>query len=273
VEQTFALLGAAMGRNVGVSPTQPILAAQYRPILASFALSNVLLAFDYDGTLAPIARTPERARMRRRTRRLLADIALLYPCVVISGRALDDVVRRLSGIPVWHTFGNHGLESDSARPRQTAQIRRWVERLTRDLSAHKGVVIEDKGLTVTVHYRTAVDRPLAIAAIQRSIRELTDARTIDGSEAINLLPAGGADKGVALRDALRRFACETAVYVGDDGTDEDAFANGGSQRVLGIRVGAAADSAAGYHLETQDEVDTLLEALIELRKNDGPEGR
>jgi trehalose-6-phosphatase len=76
-----------------------------------------------------------------------------------------------------------------------------------------------------------------------------------------------------LRDALRRFACETAVYVGDDGTDEDAFANGGSHRVLGIRVGAAADSAAGYHLETQDEVDTLLEALIELRKNDGPEGR
>jgi trehalose 6-phosphate phosphatase len=255
-----------MGGDVGVRGTQPILDAQHRPTLSSFALSNVLLAFDYDGTLAPIAPTPERARMRRRTRRLLSTTATLYPCVVISGRARDDIAQRLSGIPVWHIFGNHGLESDSVPAPPTAQTRLWVQRLNHDLAAFEGVVVEDKGLTVTVHYRRAADRPQAVAAIQTAIRGLPGVRIVDGSEAVNLLPLGGANKGIALRDALRRFACQTAIYVGDDATDEDVFANIGVDHVLGIRVGAAIMSAAGYHVESQEAVDTLLEALIEIRK-------
>ena len=63
--------------------------------LASFAASNVLLAFDYDGTLAPIAATPSAARMRAETRRRLARISERYPCVVISGRTLEDLEKRL----------------------------------------------------------------------------------------------------------------------------------------------------------------------------------
>ena len=249
-----------------MSATQPILQEDHRATLASFAHSNVLLAFDYDGTLVPIARSPGAVRMTGRTRTLLATAASLYPCVVISGRALDDIARRLAGIPVWHVFGNHGLESwAAARARPTAQTRAWVQKLTRGLANHPGVVIEDKGLSVTVHYRGAHDRSKAIEAIEAAIVGLPGARIIGGKEAVNLLPFGGADKGVAVRDALRLFACQTAIYVGDDATDEDAFASSGPYQVLGIRVGAACSSAARYHLESQSDIDRLLEALIDMR--------
>jgi trehalose 6-phosphate phosphatase len=250
-----------------VTATRSILAEDRRQILSSVAASNLLLAFAYDGTLAPIAATPERAQMRRRTRHLLSTAAGLYPCVVISGRALDDIARRLAGIPVWHVFGNHGLESESARARPAAQTRVWIQRLTRDLAAHSGVVVEDKGLSVTVHYREAVDRPAAIAAIEAAVEGLPGARIIGGKETLNLLPFGGADKGVALRDALRLFCCQTGVYVGDDTTDEDAFA-ALPHRVVGIRVGPAEDTAARYHVESQADVDVLLETLIEVRAGD-----
>lgn len=241
-----------------------MLAAEHRSPLTAYALSNVLLAFDYDGCLAPIAATPARARMRRATRRLLADVAALYPCVVISGRALEDIARRLAGIPVWHVFGNHGLESESGRGRPVDQTRAWVRRLTNALSGHAGVVIEDKGFSVTVHYRGASDRPAAVAAIDAAVQGLPGARIMGGEEAVNLLPFGGADKGVAVRDALRLFACETCIYVGDDETDEDAFA-AARDRVLGIRIGGAASSNARYHLESQGYIDVLLLRLIQLR--------
>ena len=247
--------------------TREILDNGHRATLSSFALSNVLLAFDYDGTLAPIASTPAQARMRARTRALLAKAARLYPCVVISGRALHDIARRLTGIPVWHVFGNHGLESPSGAAQPTEQTRAWVRRLTRDLAGHPGVVVEDKGLTVTVHYRAAQDRARAIGAIEAAVKGLPGARIVGGKEAVNLLPFGGANKGVAVRDALRLFACQTCIYVGDDATDEDAFA--AAHHVLGIRIGAARASHARYHLPTQGHIDAFLETLIQLRAEEG----
>ena len=87
-----------------------ILSKRNASVLAHFAGSNVLVALDYDGTLAPIVSTPGLARMRARTRRLLVAVAERYPCVVISGRSRDDVASRIETVPVWHVSGNHGLE-------------------------------------------------------------------------------------------------------------------------------------------------------------------
>jgi trehalose 6-phosphate phosphatase len=252
-----------------VSATEPILREDHQRTLSSFTMSNVLLAFDYDGTLAPIGPDPDAVAMRACTRSLLTTVASLYPCVVISGRRLDDIAGRLGGIPVWHVFGNHGLESWTASSAPTDQTRAWVRKLTRDLSSHRGVVVEDKGLSVTVHYRAADDRPRAIEAIEAATRGLPGARIVGGKEAVNLLPFGGADKGVALRDALRLFACQTAIYAGDDATDEDAFSAAGPHQVLGIHVGPAGSSAAQYHIESQADIDRLLEALIDLRMRQG----
>jgi trehalose 6-phosphate phosphatase len=233
--------------------------------LASFAASNVLLAFDYDGTLAPIAATPSSARMRAETRRRLARIAERYPCVVISGRTLEDLERRLNGIPVWYLFGNHGFEPHSGSDAHAAQVNDWVDLLSARLPAHPGLVIEHKKYSVTVHYRHARNKKRVVETIRDAVRELTDVRTVGGAKAVNLLPRGGADKGVAVQRARRMFACDTVIYVGDDDTDEDAFVSAPPERLMSIRVGARGPTKAQYRLHSQRDVDRLLQQLLHFR--------
>jgi trehalose 6-phosphate phosphatase len=244
---------------------QTILNEEQRTVLAAFGHANVLLAFDYDGTLVPIAQTPAAPRMRVTTRQLLIRAAQLYPCVIISGRALDDLSRRLDDIPVWYLFGNHGLEPPPPGVVSPTPARRWAEQLRRALPDDPGILIEDKRYSLTIHYRNAIDKRRAVDAIARVVAELPDARALGGAEAVSLLPRGGADKGVALRQACRWFACDTAIYVGDDGTDEDAFSSTYPERLLTIRVGATQNTHARYHLGSQEEIDSLLQILVEVR--------
>src|SRR6185295_11415249 len=87
-----------------------ILARLHRPLLEQFAWSQVLVAFDFDGTLAPIVADPTAAAMAPSTRRLFREVAALYPCAVISGRSRADLAGRLRGVPLREIVGNHGLE-------------------------------------------------------------------------------------------------------------------------------------------------------------------
>jgi trehalose 6-phosphate phosphatase len=233
--------------------------------LAAFASSNVLLAFDYDGTLAPIAPTPEGARMRPATRRWLTRVAQRYPCVVISGRPLEDLEKRLDTIPVWYLFGNHGFEPHAGSDEHAARARGWAARLSERLPVEEGLVIEHKKYSVTVHYRRVRNKQRVLKAIVDAVRQLPDVRTVGGAEALNLLPIGGANKGVALQQARRMFACDTVIYVGDDQTDEDAFASGTPDRLLSIRVGSRGATRARYRLHTQRDIDLLLKHLLHFR--------
>jgi trehalose 6-phosphate phosphatase len=253
-----------MGGHGGVNQTQPILTPQHLPALTSFALSNVLVAFDYDGTLAPIAARPEDAHMRPSTRRLLASIAGAYPTVVISGRALADVTTMLRRVPLWYIYGNHGLEP--VRPGSVASpdTGAWVDQLAPRLPADLGIRIEDKGHTLTLHFRGVRDRARALAAIEQAVETLPDVSILRGKEAINVLPRGAGNKGVALAQAMATFACHQAIYVGDEDTDEAAFGVGG-RRNLAIRVEPSACSRARYHLGSQLDIDLLLRALLDAR--------
>ena len=233
--------------------------------LGEFAHSNVLLAFDFDGTLAPIVQDPARARMRPRTRRLLGAVARRYPCVVISGRARHDVLKRVGSVPVWQVSGNHGLEPWAQNPAYPTQVQDWVRRLRRDLASHPGVVVEDKTYSVTVHYRRARYRQRALAAIKHATKSLHNARLLGGKDAVSLIPHGAPNKGVALERARRLLACDTAIYVGDDETDEDAFSARHAEGLLGIRIGLRGSSSAHYGLRTQEEMDDLLQLLLDLR--------
>ena len=226
--------------------THDILAARHASALRTFARSHVLLAFDYDGTLSPIAPTPERARLPATTRRLLVRVARRYPLVVISGRALADISERVAEIGVQHVFGNHGLEWSGGPSRPRSQVRKWVHQLTEQLSEQPGVVIEDKAHSLSVHYRSAPDHGRALRLILPVVRALPGARIISGAAAVNLLPDHGANKGVALRRALDTSGCERAIYVGDDETDEDAFAAFKPDRLLPIRIGASKKTHARY---------------------------
>ena len=245
--------------------TEPILAPSNQRTLAGFAVSNVLVAFDYDGTLAPIAPRPEDAHMRPGTRALLTSVARAYPTVVISGRALADITAMLNNVPLWYVYGNHGLEPASGRRDRDPDTGAWVAQLSAHLPAELGVRIENKKYTVTLHFRGVPDRDRAVAAIETAVDALPDVSILRGKEAINLLPRDCGNKGVALAQARDIFACHHAIYVGDEETDEAAFATGG-ERTLAIRVEPSERSRAKYHIGSQLDIDIFLRTLLEFRR-------
>ncbi|HVO12638.1 MAG TPA: trehalose-phosphatase [Vicinamibacteria bacterium] len=239
-----------------------ILARANRDVLEAFACSNMLLALDFDGTLAPIVPDPARAALRGETRRLLRRVTRERPCVVISGRARSDVRRRLVGTGVAEVIGNHGLEPGPLTAAARRVVEGWIGELRRGLGGLAGVAIEDKGLSLAVHYRGALRPARARARVLGAAAALRGARLIGGKRVVNLLPAGAANKGRALEEVRARFRCDTALYIGDDETDEDVFVLDQPGRLLSIRVGRHRASAARYFIRQQREIDGVLRVLL-----------
>jgi trehalose 6-phosphate phosphatase len=248
---------------------RPILRGAGLEVLSHFAWSNVVLSFDFDGTLAPIVAEPHQARMRPQTELLLSQLARLYPVTVISGRARADVLARVKGAGVLDVVGNHGAESKHRSDRFRRRVERWMPLLQAQLSAIEGVRIENKRFSVAIHYRGAAKVERARSKILKVVAALEGARVIGGKRVVNLLPRGAPDKGVALERQRRRFNCAAAIYVGDDENDEDAFALDRAH-LLGIRVERKRGTRAHYFLRDQSELDVLLAMLVELRSNARP---
>lgn len=238
-----------------------------RYLLETFAWSNVLLAFDYDGTLAPLVSLPARATMRPSTRHLLKRVSRLYPCVSISGRAQADAFRRLKGVEICRVIGNHGVEPSAGSAALRRRVQRWLPILNAQLERWPGVVIEAKGYSVAIHYRQARDRNATRNAILSAAQLLDEVQIIGGKLAINLLVLGSPHKGLALERERARFACDAILYVGDDETDEDAFRLDRPGRQLSIRVGRKRSSAAPFYIRNQAEIDRLLAMLVALRQD------
>ncbi len=243
-----------------------ILNAPQREVLVQLSWSNVLLGFDFDGTLSPIVSDPARAALSSTTRQLLSELARLYPCVVISGRSVSDVRSRLEGIEFRSVIGNHGLEPWRATEDLRALVGRWQKRLAPTLSRLQGVVLEDKTYSLAIHYRLSRAQKEARLSIAAALELLGEMRVIPGKHVVNVLPLGAPHKGVALERERERFGCDTAFFIGDDETDEDVFALDQPGRLLTVRVGAKRFSRASYCLRRQSDVDALLRRLIELRQ-------
>lgn len=243
-----------------------LLARRHAAALEGLARARVLLAFDFDGTLAPIVARPAAAAMRRRTARLLAEACRLYPCAIVSGRARADVLERLDGARPNHVVGNHGLEPTADADRYRREVAAARRALARRLAAEPGVEIEDKSYTLSVHYRRAPGQRAARAAIARAIGALpAPVRVIPGKSVVNVLPADAPGKGDAVRRLRRLDGLDRCLYVGDDATDEEVFRLGGSEPLVGVRVGASRSSAAAYCIVDQGEIDALLGRLVKLR--------
>ncbi len=146
------------------------------------------------------------------------------------------------------------------------RVQRWLPMLT-SLSRRQGVIVEDKGFSVAVHYRKARRRNAARQAILAAARSLTDVRIIGGKLTINFLVPDAPHKGLAVERERAHFACDTVVYVGDEETDEDVFQMDRPGQLLSIRVGRKRSSAAQYYIRHQTEIDRLLETLITVRRN------
>lgn len=232
--------------------------------LRVFLRGNPLIGLDYDGTLAPIAPTPEEATLPASTRSLLGRLTRRRPLIVLTGRSRADALRLLSGIPVLEVIGSHGFETQAGvGGRFLRRVAEWRAKLADRLRAVAGVRIEDKRHSLSVHYRQAADPSGARELISRVADELEGARIVGGKKVVNVVPREAPDKGEALLTACRRLGYERALYVGDDETDESVFAAAPADRTFTIRVGRAEASRAAFYLETQSEMDALLKILVE----------
>lgn len=239
-----------------------ILSRPHIAVLEELLWSNVLLAFDFDGTLAPIVGDPTQAFMRAGTKQLLSRVAALYPVVVISGRARSDLTIRLRGVSAKRLIGNHGSEVVNSR-RHVDEVRAWKERLDRTMKPFVGVEVEDKKHSLAVHYRHCRAKKAARNAAIRVTSTLENVRLIPGKQVINIVPSDAPHKGMALEQERKRLGCDTALYVGDDATDEDVFSLDQPGQLLSIRVGRKVHSAARYFIPSQRSIDSLLRALLE----------
>ena len=243
-----------------------ILSAEGRAELDAFASGNVLLGFDYDGTLAPIATTPSRAAMASSTHALLMEVSRRYPCAILSGRSRADVIGFVKELPLLRIVGNHGLEQEAPpKGSSRAQVAQWLRKLAPRCREIEGAWIEDKQWSLAVHYRDAERPAQARKQILAAGKDLHGARVLHGKKVVNFVPEGAANKGAALSEVRRQLACDSAIYIGDDITDEDVFAMEQPGVLLAIRVGRSRKSSARWCLQRQADIDRLLDLLLQLR--------
>jgi len=235
--------------------------------LAQLACSRLLVAFDFDGTLAPIVANRDEAQMRTPTRELFTRVCNLYPCAVISGRGRADVSARLGGAPTKYVIGNHGLEPGANLDEFECEIERARDLLEKAFVDIGGVDLEDKRYSLALHYRRSKNKRAARAAILDRVAALrVPIRVIPGKLVVNVVPERAPNKGDALLGLRNAERADTALFVGDDVTDEDVFELDQPGRLLSVRIGESSTSAARYFLRDQGEIDRLLARLVALRE-------
>lgn len=243
----------------------------------------ILLFLDYDGTLTPIVETPQKALISGGTKELLQKLAKKHYCKlgIISGRPLQDLKNTI-GIDSVIYAGNHGLEIDGPKirfesqvsPRLKSIIRNIADVLRKRLSSIKGVLIEDKGLTLSIHYRLVGKEDLPV--FEKIISEVTHSYIVrdkikvnPGKKVYEIKPPVKWDKGkvVIWLFAREQFISKgkdvLPIYIGDDITDEDAF-KVLKRKGLTIFVGRPRDSKADYYLKNTDEVAEFLRLILNL---------
>lgn len=267
-----------------MSSPSPLLDALDEVREAVEAAAHVSLFLDFDGTLAPIAERPELARLPAGTRATLERLARRADCTVsvVSGRALDDV-RRQVGIDGLVYAGNHGLEisggglhfDEMTAVRLQVDIAQAVDALAARLGSIDGVLVESKGLTASVHYRRV--HPADQGEVERVVRgaipdDHPDLVVAAGKMVWEVRPRVGWNKGTAVRWIRERLGLRHAMtfYLGDDRTDEDAFAEVG--RFVTARVGPPQATRAGYRIADTEEVAEFLLWLSRTVRSADPPG-
>ncbi|MEP7380468.1 MAG: trehalose-phosphatase [Gemmatimonadota bacterium] len=240
-----------------------LLADPFRGDVTRVSGTCALLAFDFDGTLAPIVASPDNAAMEESTRVRLTELAECRSVAIITGRSLADIQPRLAGVRAAAIVGNHGIEPSPQMAGARETVESWMPILTNDLGDMAGVQIENKGHSLALHYRHATSSATARAAIDDSVRRLgPGVRRVEGIEVVNLVPVGAPHKGDALQRLRRELRSAAVFYIGDEETDEDAFATLDDGVSIAVRVGITERSKARYFIPDQADIDAVLDLLL-----------
>ena len=229
---------------------------------------HALLAFDLDGTLAPLVMRPSDAAVSRITAARLQALARRWPVAVITGRAVADARLRLGFEPRF-LVGNHGAERAGSTsfpaPHHALagcreQARQWAQ-----VFDERGVDVEDKGASLAWHYRRSAD----VASVRRWLASLIAAHgpgiaAAHGHSVLNITPSNAPNKGDALVQLMHECGAPNALIVGDDVNDEPAFARAGAGCVS-VRIAPVdTSSCARFRLGAQSQVNALLSQLLSL---------
>ncbi len=245
------------------------------------ARRHILLAFDYDGTLTPIVKRPELARLSLAMKGLLKALSAnpFFSLVIISGRPLNEI-KRLVGIKKIIYAGNHGLELEvpdfrylNPQAEKSQPVILKIYKLLSDELAHlKGVLVENKGLSLSVHYRLVRGKS-NLAELNKIFYRAVNPWRIKkkvkltfGKKVFEIRPPVKWDKGKCLKYLLAKSSQfrvkPLPIALGDDRTDEDMF-NAVKDKGISIFVGRPGiSSSARYYLRNVDEVKNFLERLI-----------
>ncbi len=234
------------------------------------AAASLSLFLDFDGTLAPIVCDPAMARLEEPTRQALAEISQREDVLItiVSGRAIEDIRSRV-GIEDLIYAGNHGLEIQGRGIRfvepfaaaQRVQLHQLSDKLAANLRRFRGVLVEYKGLTASVHLRRVAQQDVVEirGVTQKLLAPQSETfKLATGNLIMEILPRTAWDKGAAVLWITRRAGKTAAlpVYMGDDRTDEDAF------RVLPdavtVKVGNGTMTHAKYRVASPTHVHEFL---------------
>jgi trehalose 6-phosphate phosphatase len=254
--------------------------------------TQILLFLDYDGTLTPIVARPEMAVLSSQTRKILKQISChsLFKLAIISGRSLSEV-KTLLGLENIAYAGNHGLEIEcpphycqERSPETTTfahpiakqfqpRLKTLEQRLKKELRGINGIVIQNKGLTLSVHYRLAEETTVKIIKqLFFEAIECADAKdklqVTEGKKVLEVRPPIDWNKGKAIEWLLEIYGTPGSlpIFAGDDVTDEDGFEV--LHRVGGISIFVGEDnasSAADYYLGSPKQLYHWLGKLLERR--------
>jgi trehalose 6-phosphate phosphatase len=252
-------------------------AALARLVHARSRGTNLVLLFDYDGTLVPIVDRPSMAVLSDETRYRLEQLALM-PSIfigVLSGRAIDDLRDRV-GVAGAYYSGTSGLEvsfgrSSIVRPesaRAIPLVAAALPRIRHALAGYTGAWVEHKPLGLTVHYRAVTPGRIDAlrADVSGGIRSLSGLKVVDSAMAIEITPDLGWTKGSALRAIVSQVGGDAVLplYAGDEANDTDALTITVQAGGVAIGIGPVAPATAQYLLPDPRALGCCLDALLKM---------
>jgi len=241
---------------------------------------NLFLFLDYDGTLAPIASRPELALCPFEAKKHLETLRDLpgVHIAIISGRSLKDV-REKVGVSGITYVGNHGLEIENPVKRhkkilvsvRKKELKRITQNLRNSLEGIPGILFEEKGPILSVHYRNVPrESPAQVCqVVQAQLQQWKNRwETVSGKMVLEIRPKTDFNKGSAVKELIKIFLSPGLfpIYLGDDQTDEDAFRMMKKQGIS-VYVGPGTSrSEADFFLQNPDEVQEFLFRCQEARR-------
>lgn len=242
---------------------------------------HIFLCADFDGTIVPIKPRPKEASLCANIRRLLGKISKCesFTVAVISGRSLKDI-REKVGVKGLIFAGNHGLEIAykkkkfiyPAAKRYVPLISKIGQKLAKELIRFPEAVLEQKRLSLSLHYRLVKKGKLArlrkiFLQITRPYLVASKIKLTYGKKVWEVRPPIEWDKGKAVLWLLRRLKQKKVftIYIGDDLTDEDAFLAVNKIGGASILVGRRKASLARHYLRSTKDTQKFLEHIYRKR--------